>query len=309
MSELFLTAYAGNDKGIVKLLFDKDKKEIIKKGRIQIEGKCNMVIESDQYLYMSVKYTDNNFLEIYKKDTFNKIKSIQCSFFYSYGQKYDHYLLLASYENGVDSVYDLETDKFISHYEHKKKGINKPGKSHYIKQLSDNKIVSVDNLYQQIYVYKSKKLEIEEIVQLEEKNIRLLSFHPTNGKAYLNTELTNELLVLDLNNFEIIKTYKLTECVGSYSGGNALSHDGKYLAITLRGENCICLFETKSNGLLNLVTKSICGKTPRDVIFMDDYLFVSCTDENAIEVYEIDNLNIKKVNEVKVDQPITFAMV
>jgi len=47
---------------------------------------------------------------------------------------------------------------------------------------------------------------------------------------------------------------------------------------------------------------------PRDVLFRNNRVYVTCTDQNAIEVYDAENEGLKKISEIRVTQPITFAL-
>jgi len=309
---LFLTAYGNsenNDKGIIKLNFNKNNKQIKKEDIIHLDGKSNMIIENDVLLITSLKSKEGNYLEFFDKKSLEKIYMVETDYFYSYGQISGDYLLLASFEKGIDSVFDLNTKKIISNNLHIKSEKEKGGRSHYIKQLDKNRIIAVENMYDQLYVYKNINLEVDKVITFENKSIRLISFHPKEDIAYLNTENTNELIVLDTINLNVVDSFKLTDEDGSFSGGNAISENGEYLFISMRGENTIYIFKNDNNCKLHYVGKKQCGEIPRDLKIVDNYLFVTCSNSNLVEVYEVINDGLNKITQVEVFQPITFSLV
>ena len=298
-SNIYVTAYGKDnvDRGIHLLSFEG---KLHREKYLSLSGKCNLVLQHESYLILSVKYANENKLEIYDFD-FNFIKSFECEYFYSYGHVKNNKCYLASYENGVDSVFDLENECFISHNIHKKEGSK--AKSHYIKCL-DDKIIGIENGLQQFIIYKNDSLEIERVIQYPPINIRLLSFHPNGKYAYMNTEFSNEIIVLDMNNFSVLNRVQMVEQEGWYSGGNAISLDGRYICSSIRGEDAIYVFETFENQL-KLVKTFNCGKNPRDLIFINEYLFVTCTDDHCIEVYDRE---FNKIDSLEMNQPITFGL-
>ena len=149
-------------------------------------------------------------------------------------------------------------------------------------------------------------LEIERIIEYPPVNIRLLTVHPDGKTAYMNTEFSNELIVLNTSDWSIQNRYKLADHEGWYSGGNAISSDGKYVCVSIRGEDVIHVF-VNNGGCLHHQMKFCCGKTPRDLMFVGHDLFVTCTNDNKVEVYDM-NTKCFKVCEAEVNQPITFKM-
>lgn len=298
-SNIYLTAYGKDniDRGIHLLSFE-DK--LCKDKYLSLSGKCNLILQYGSFLIISVKYPNENKLEIYDLD-FNFIKSYECEYFYSYGHIKNNKCYLASYENGVDSVFDLEKESFISHNIHRKEGYK--AKSHYIKCL-DDKIIGIENGLQQFIIYKNDALEIDKMIEYPPINIRLLSFHPNGKYAYMNTEFSNEVIVLDTHDFNVLNRYQMIDHEGWYSGGNAISLDGKYVCSSVRGEDTIYVYETIEDQL-KLIKVIKCGINPRDLIFINECLLVTCTDDHCIEVYDKE---FNKIDSLEIYQPITFGL-
>ena len=305
--EMYVCAYGRNEneRGIVKLCFDLDTEKLTKQFVLPLKGKCNLVTECNGHLFLSVKRSNGCFIEEYDAQTYDCLSSIESAYFYSYGQIVDDKFLLASYESGVDSVFDLKTKTFDAHCVHQKDG--QKAKSHYIQKLKDGQIVGIENGLQQFVVYENLNLGVKKIVEYPPVNIRLLSVHPNGKTAYMNTEISNELIALDTSNWEVLSRWKMAEGEGVYSGGNAMTDDGEIVCASVRGQDRIHVFET-NEGILIPVGSFGCGRIPRDLKFVLDYLFVSCTDDDRIEVYDLSNAQFKKCAEIDVLQPITFEM-
>lgn len=255
--------------------------------QILINGKCNMCLVKDK-IYTSFKNVDN-YLLIINKGSREIIKS---DYFYSYAYQENNYLYLASFESGVDSLFDLNKKAFIRHVKHDK---NDHPRSHYIARFKEH-IISVDNGTQEILIY-DEMLNIKKTIDFDEINIRLISFD--EQFLYLNTELSNELIVLN-DQFEIMKRIKLTK-KQSFSAGNA--NNRQYIVVSLRGENQLVLINKKDYSIIDRTT---CGKMPRDIKFIQDSLLVSCSDDNKIQRFKIINEKLILIDEINIVKPITF---
>lgn len=307
--EVYLCAYGKNqvEKGIVKLTFDLKTKDLKKEFVLPLEGKCNLVTKSNGKLYLSVKRAEGNFIEEYDALTYECLSKSPSEYFYSYGQVVGDKFLLASYESGVDSVFDLNTHCFAAHCIHQRDGVEGHGKSHYIQCLSDGQIVAIENGLQQIYLYKNMNLDIERVIDYPPVNVRLLSISDYHSVAYMNTELSNEMISLRTTDWTEINRWKMADQEGWYSGGNAISKDGEIVCASVRGQDRVHVFYG-NGGLLFPAGSFGCGRIPRDLKFVSDYLFISCTEDNKIEVIDFTDMKFRKCAEIEVYQPITFEM-
>lgn len=301
-THVYLTAYGnnGNDQGIIDLIFDGNK--FVKKKCFKLNGKSNMVIENGDKLITSVQEKDGNFLLFLSLEGV-LLERIKTDYFYCYGTISNGYLLLASFDEGLDSSYNLTTHNWNTNI-HFKSGITSKGKSHFIKKIS-NKIVSIENIYQQIYVYENESLSDFEIIQFDQGlNIRLLSMDESKDLLFINTELTNELLILRKADFEVVNRVKITNQNNCFSGGNVFSEVNGYICISMRGENAIYIYRNDTN--YSLVKKIPCKRKPRDLKIVNNNLLVTCSDDNCIEIYSLETF--QKVDEIEIQQPITFSV-
>ena len=218
------------------------------------------------------------------------------------------------FSDGVDAIYDLRTHKETDVYVHQRRGYDCHGRSHYIGVTPDGEyIYSVDNALQQLYLYemKDEKLKVVNVKEFSEENIRLMPYSEYSGRAYLNTEKTNRIYVLDYDggSFHIQDVENMESTNECFSGANSVSEDGRRLCVSLRGDNVLQYYRIRKDGKLDLLTRTSCGAMPRDVTFRNDRLYVACTEQNAIEVYETGDDLLKKISEIKVTQPVTFAKI
>ncbi len=307
--EIYVCTYGreGQERGIVKLTFELQSKEIKKEFVLPLAGKCNMVTKAGNRLYLCVKRNEGNFIEVFDAETYACISSTPSQYFYSYGQIVEDKFLLASYESGVDSVFDLNSLCFTAHCVHQREGFEGHGKSHYIQCLKDGQIVGVENGLQQIYLYENMNLDVKKVINYPSVNPRLMSIDDYCSVVYLNTEISNEMISLSTKDWNEICRRKMADQQGWYSGGNAIHQNGEIVCASVRGQDRIHVFYA-NGGLLFPSGSFGCGRMPRDLKFVSDYLFISCTDDDKIEVVDFTDMSFRKCAEIQVYQPITFEM-
>ena len=312
---VIVTAYGsgGADRGI-KILGD--GKEWCGPQFLPVDGKCNFCIRVRDRLYTPVQKEQSCCMQEYRLDEKGRYAlagSYPTQYFYSYGAVYGNFLLLASFSDGVDAIYDMEQHREIDFCIHQRAGYEQSGRSHYIGITPDRRhAFAVDNGLQQIYLYDivDGRFAVRGVREFCEENIRLMSYSPFSGCYYLNTEKTNRVYVLDYveEQFHIRGITDLSCEEKSFSGGNAVSPDGQRLCISVRGDDHLHYFKIRQDGELELLDKIHCGKMPRDVIFEKDGLYVTCTNDNVIEKYRIKDSWLEKNGEISVCRPITFGL-
>lgn len=308
---MILTAYGNEnsvDKGIVIIdQINNHYSKIV----LPIDGKSNCCISFQDKLYVPVKKEKNFIYEYQMIDTtYQKIDEYETRFFYSYGFVKDNLLFLASFESGVDAILDLETKKEIDYSIHNNK---LGGRSHYIDLTPDQKyIYAIDNAYQQIYLYKivNKHFVIHKIICFENENIRLMPFSHYSQHGYLNTEISNKIYALNYKNddFKITSKLDMKKNSQGFSGGNAISRDGKHLCVSIRGDDILNYYNINEDGSLILIDSISCGKMPRDIQFIDNIIAVTCTNSHCVELYQLIDSHLKKIDEIKIFNPITFSI-
>lgn len=188
----------------------------------------------------------------------------------------------------------------------------------------DKYLCVVDNGIDQIRLYtvnpNNGKLKLYDIVRCKlESGPRLMRFGKDGRFAYVNCELTNEILVYSYDGsgksprFELIQrvdTRMDAEELSSASSGLRISTSGKYLYCTTAGDNTAGIFEIdQQTGLLKKVCiLPISGKYPKDVeVFPDEKTLVVLNHESSeIRFFTIDyekGLIIMKGKPIKIDTP------
>uniref|UniRef100_A0A7E4VP64 Lactonase, 7-bladed beta-propeller-domain-containing protein n=1 Tax=Panagrellus redivivus TaxID=6233 RepID=A0A7E4VP64_PANRE len=150
---------------------------------------------------------------------------------------------------------------------------------------------------------------------------RLILFHPTKKLAFLVTELSNELLLLDVDETSL----KIRQClpiIGYPDSVNndpeasvqkaahlAISDDGSRIWVSNRGRiNDIVEFKLKSDESIEFVrvipTK---GKIPRAFAIVDEkYLIAANQKSNSIVSYRIDGEKPEEISELAVEAVIAL---
>lgn len=309
--DIILTAY-GNDenkeKGLVIISITGEKKHF------PINGKANCCIRDGQNLFVPVQEESGNYLydfqyregKLILQDRFNT------RYFYSHGLVIPGLLLLASFESGVDAVFDLDSKCETSFFKHFRDNYDFGGRSHYIGLTADKNVYAVDNALNQIITYKmvENKLEEANVLEFGSENIRLMPYSSFADHYYLNTEKTNSIIGLQYKRggFTIRYRYQICSDQNSSTGGNAVSPDGRRICVTLRGANQLNYYEIQGDGSLELLDCVSCGDMPRDISFHEDAVLVTCTDANRVEIYrEIDRKLVRTMN-VPVCSPVTFSI-
>lgn len=313
---LMMTAYGSGekDKGVVTIRRTGDTYD---RQLLPVDGKCNFCIQAGDRLYVSVQKDRPYLLEYSYKDGAYVCQAVcPTRYFYSHGVVYKDMLLLASFSEGADGIYDRRLHQEIDAYVHTRAGYPKTGRSHYIGVTADRQhVYAVDNALQQIYLYDivDRRFVVRHVREFGEEAIRLMPYSPYSGCYYLNTEVTNRIYVLDCagEQFHIRSITQLAcqeEREKCFSGGNAVSPDGRRLCVTLRGADRLFYFKIMPEGELVLLDQVPCGRMPRDVFFSDqEHLWVTCTGSDAVEGYTVREDRLSKEEQIPVGQPVTFC--
>ncbi len=116
----------------------------------------------------------------------------------------------------------------------------------------------------------------------------------SNGKLYVSTELSDEVLVLDWPSMELLQRVIVNNELPSGGGHLLLSLDGLFLYTSSRLKNDgIGIFRIEEDGLLEKVGYQPTGLHPRHFCLTPDgsKLLVACRDSNSIEYYYRDEVS------------------
>ena len=122
--------------------------------------------------------------------------------------------------------------------------------------------------------------------------IRHLTFAKDGRYIYAVNELVPSISIFSYKGgkAELTNTVKI-DCKNEKTNGAAirLSKDGKYLYISLREENVICVYEINDENLTLIQTMGCGGDSPRDFNIFGDYLFCANERSNSITLFRLDN--------------------
>ena len=133
--------------------------------------------------------------------------------------------------------------------------------------------------------------------------IRHLTFAKDGRYIYAVNELLPSISIVSYKGgkAELTNTVKI-DCKNEKANGAAirLSDDGKYLYVSLREENVICVYEINDENLTLIQTMDCGGDSPRDFNIFGDYLFCANEKSNSITFFRLDNCENGDENEVVV---------
>lgn len=313
----FLVCHYGEkqpfDSGIMCISFLTDTNTFLVRQEINVDGKINFILSDSKKIYAPVQDKNRTGILIYEwlDDKFMELGFIDTTYFYSYGVIRNGKGYFASFASGADGVVDLQ--------EKKEKGIFKhngghSGRSHYINFLNNDCLYSVENELNKVYLLAEEKeeLKVAGSIDFHQDNPRLMPLHPKAPFAYLLTERSNRIFVYQIKESSFIEIQNIkvpgAEVDKDSCGGIAVNETGTHLCISIRGKDEIVLYKIMDDGRLMYLDAVACGKIPRDIMIQDEYVFVTCTKSNQIEVYQITDNRLKCLDTVlSVHSPITFS--
>ncbi|WP_413699321.1 lactonase family protein [Psychromonas sp. KJ10-10] len=147
---------------------------------------------------------------------------------------------------------------------------------------------------------------------------RHLTFGPKGDRLYLGNELSNEVSVFEFDvqqgSLRLLQT--LSSLPNEFNGESliaevALSQDGKFLYVSNRGHDSICVFEVEpfSGDLKVIAFTNTGGKTPRHFALSPNqqWLLVAHQDSNYLQVFKRDinsGLLIQTSNKLEVKHAV-----
>jgi 6-phosphogluconolactonase (cycloisomerase 2 family) len=307
-----LSSYGSKDKPAGLYIFLNQEKPVF----VETGGKCNFTLLDKNTLYAPVQKPDGScFLQAYqlKNNDVTFFNAWPVSALYSHGLLHNNQLILASFSDGKEGLFDLEQKKETASFIHTRKGYEEKGRSHFVGRTPDQKhFFAVDHALQKIYLFdieNDKFMERDGFEFDQEERIRLMPYFKKKDVFFLNTEKTNCIYTLAYSDgqFQILHKTQMPYKPGSFSGGMAFDEDGKYLAISLRGENTLLLYEIEPDASLKLVQPLACKNMPRDVLFENNKLYVSCSLDDVVEIYDLKPGHLEKTGEIEIPNPITFT--
>jgi 6-phosphogluconolactonase len=330
----------GESKGIYRLKTNEEGKIGEVRLAAELENPTYLTISYDnKYLYSVIKIGDLGGVAAFSIDPSTaELKLI--NYQVSKGSAPCHvsldsenkYVFSANYHRGIIEVLPIREDGGVcppsSIIRHEGSGPNKDRQEsahvHYAALNPDEKyLCAVDLGIDKVAVYSFK-----DGLLIEEKELstslrpgcgpRHMVFHPNGIFAYVITELSNEIVILQYskanNSFKelgLVSTLPKDYVGESFGSAIHISSDGRYLYAGNRGHDSIAVFKIDfSTGMIELVGHtSTVGLFPRDFALAPGERFVLAANQNSsnIVTFEIDKETggLTKVwNEISVPNPV-----
>ena len=311
----------GESKGIYSFTLDKESGilENIKLVGEQENPTYLAISENNKYLYAVAKVSSEGGVAAYSINHDGDLELINYKVLQesppchvSLDSK-NKYLFSANYHEGRAKVFPIKDDGGIgpvaSIVTHDGSGPNKERQEkphvHLVSLTPDEKYLCVVDLgIDKLAVYSFKEGSLSEAKELSLTfkpgcGPRHMTFHPNGKFAYVNTELSGEIIVLEYNSdkpeFNVLQYIPtLPEDFNGESLGSAIhiTSDGKYLYAANRGHDSIAAFIINaSTGKLELISHtSTRGSHPRDFAIdpSDSFIVASNMSSNNMVSFKID---------------------
>lgn len=164
--------------------------------------------------------------------------------------------------------------------------------THFVDKTSDGYLAVCDLGTDALAFYDKNLQLISETKVPSGYGIRHLTFAKDGRYIYAVNELVPSISIFSYKGgkAELTNTVKI-DCKNEKANGAAirLSKDGKYLYISLREENVICVYEINDENLTLIQTMDCGGDSPRDFNIFGDYLFCANEKSNSITLFRLDN--------------------
>jgi len=187
-------------------------------------------------------------------------------------------------------------------------GPNKPRQDmphcHYVNLTADGKYLLVCDLGNDtVYTYDKELRQISKAKVPDGQGCRHLVMSKKNNVVYCVNELASTVSVFEISEgvLTLGETYDALPCgfKGESTGAAIrLSADERYLYVSNRGDDSICIFEISEDGKKLSQKKfiDVCGVSPRDFDIVDDYIFVTNEKTNNVTVFAGNGENYKKTD-------------
>ncbi|MFT0801842.1 lactonase family protein [Bacillus swezeyi] len=220
------------------------------------------------------------------------------------------YVLSANYHSGTIATYPLNESRGLlepdSEAKHEGTGPHErqeKAHTHYAGFTPDeNYVVAVDLGIDKVITYRLQEGKLEEVkshAAAPGSGPRHIAFHPKEKYAYVMTELSNEVVVLEyhpaLGEFRELQVISaLPEDFDGASQGGAIhvAKDGRFVYASNRGHDSIAVFSVNEySGELSLVEHvATAGQWPRDFVLdpTEQFLIASNQETGTLTLFERD---------------------
>jgi 6-phosphogluconolactonase len=311
---LFVVCYGDechNGRGIAKIYLNHDSGELQLVDFLSMTEKPGAVICLGKQLWVSFldEQTGESGIDLYQLQPsgFIHISRTITPYYYSSFHQSGSWILAASFRDGADAVMAIDDPAFLkSSYLHPFSGPNSTDRrqqachSHFIATLPHQEIAYATDLgTDQVLLYRFVDGVLTHQPHLSlscaaGSGPRLMPSSADGRFAYLLHELSNHLQVLEYSATGFICRQSIS--VLAENSGNdinsaaacQISPDGRYLLVSVRGDNSLVIFHIDpENGRLTLTKRLACGHTPRDLLLRGTHILVAAQGSNQLESYPL----------------------
>lgn len=336
------TYTTGSSQGIYKLVFNPVDGSIENKGLVAEIGNPSYIIatKDNKYVYA---VSENEFGEISaykwnvdrsKLELINKLSVEGMHPCFAELNATEDMIAVANYSSGNITVFKLNSDGSLKEVpqirQHNGKGTSLPRQdsphAHCAKFYKDKFMYTVDLGLDEVASY-----SIDSSGDLGQKKTALktddgdgprhLIVHPTKNVSYVINELSNSILVSEIdqgsgrfNRIQKISTLPQGFDGESFCADIHITKNGKFLYASNRGHNSIAIFSVDDAGKLTFLdTESVRGDWPRNFIVSPDdkFLLVANQKSDNIVVFSINQetgLLVLTEHELKISMPVCLKV-
>lgn len=310
---LYIGTYTHNSsKGIYKMKFNEENKSFNALELVaELESPTYLYLSKDQKRLYAVSETESGkYGEITayqvindKLQLINKISAPCGGFVHLTLDKKEQFIFAVNYSDASILMYPLDNDGSIlelcCEIIHSNKDLIpiRQGKAHphYVCLTPDENFLCVCDLGIDLLAIYQVDYDNNNLFKREDLNTqfplgcgpRHMIFHPNGKYAYILTELSSEVFVLEYDNvsgFKLIQKHStlMDSDTESYAAAIRISNDGKYLYSSNRGDDSIAIFKINTDGTVSLnYIVSTQGKHPRDFILYDNDQMLLCANRDT----------------------------
>lgn len=335
MTTFYVGSY-GKQKGIYVCAIN-ESGELSLNNKVETNDFASYIIKDQQYLYVAyknaTKKTNGGGIGSFEVvgDTLKELS--HCS---SHGRSYTHlcldpnknYIYAVNYHIGTTVVYRLENHKVIEKtcvVYHRGMGPDLFKRQtqphpHYVGITPEKKyLYSVDLGSDKIVLYhydNGKIIENEDLTinVLPGSGPRHMIFSKKGDHAYLVNEISNNIMVFDCGSDGIVLSQKISCLPHGFNKQNSaaairMSEDEKYLFVSNRGHDSIAMYEiSRETGKIALISFYEVGGNPRDFNIIGKYLIVACQKDNVLEIFEIKQGELKRLEQrLNISEPVCIC--
>ena len=138
---------------------------------------------------------------------------------------------------------------------------------------------------------------------------RHIDYHPSLPVAYLIDEIDGQINVIDLDSTTVTQRVSADTVGAKGSGDIHITPDGRYLSASnrLKADGLAIFKVDPYNGRLQRIGYQLTGKHPRNFAITPNgrYILVASRDENAIEVYRLNDANgmLTRIKDLTISTP------